>query len=144
LKAVTLRLKLLGLALICGLAIVLIANGATDIVLGQPLFADGAYGSIDAPDVAVMHLVGASLPMVILALVGTRLRLVWMSAVLLTAIFWAFFVVQIWLDSLNNFEGGADIGLGLIMMASPFLILLALIPLSIAARIGRKPAPPSP
>ena len=121
-----LRLKLIALSLAITLLIVLVGNAGTDLVLGRAPFADGTLGSIDAPDVAVLHIVFTSLPFVLLALVGSRSRLLWSTATLLTACFWAYATFRIWSASLTGFEGGADIGLGLIMMASPFLIMIIL------------------
>lgn len=118
------RLGLLGLALIVSLAIVIVFNAAIDIVLGQVPLADGTLGSIDAPDVFVLHLVFTSLPFTALALAGSSSRLLWALASGLTVCFWIYAVVQIRLDSLGGVAGGANIGLGLIMLASPFLIML--------------------
>ncbi|HEY9553468.1 hypothetical protein [Allosphingosinicella sp.] len=120
------RWALSGLALLLGLSIVLVANAATDLILGKPLVADGALGSINAPDVAIIHFVAASLPMLVLGLFGPRSRTLWGAAILLTAAFWAYATFQIWQDSLTRFAGGANIGLGLIMIASPFIVLAAL------------------
>ena len=118
------RLGLLGLALTLGALIVLVGNAAMDFALGRMPLADGTLGSIDALDVAVLHLVFTSMPFVVLALVGSKSRLLWTVATLLTALFSAYFVWQIWRDSLAGFAGGANIGLGLIMLASPFAILI--------------------
>ena len=118
------RLALLGVALLIGCSIVVVGNAATDIVLGRVPLADGTLGSIDAPDVAVLHIIFTSLPLAALALAGSRSRLLWAIASALTAGFWIYFILQIWGDSLSGFEGGANIGLGLIMLASPFLIMI--------------------
>ena len=117
------RLKLFGLAFALSGLIVVAGNAAIDLVLGRMPLRDGTLGSIDAPDVAVLHLVFTSLPFVLLALVGSRSRTLWSLAAVLTACFWGFAAFRIWSASLTGFEGGADIGLGLIMMASPFMIM---------------------
>jgi hypothetical protein len=111
-------------ALAVALAIVIVFNAATDIVLGRLPLADGTLGAIDAPDVFVLHLLFTGLPFVVLALVGSSARLLWLIASALTACFWVYAVLQIRHDSLGGFAGGANIGLGLIMLASPFLILM--------------------
>ena len=121
-----LRLRLLALALLAGAALVVICNAATDLVLGRTPMADGTFGSIDAPDVAVLHLIFTALPMVALALAGSRSKLLWGGGIILTACFCAFATWQIWRDSQTGFAGGANIGLGLIMLASPFFIILVL------------------
>jgi hypothetical protein len=127
------RLGLLGIALATGALLVLAGNLVADLVLGHR---PGGFGYIDAVDVAVGHFVDASLPLIVLALFGSRARLLWGTAILLSVLFWAYCIYQTWLDSLTGFEGGANIGLGLIMLASPFLILLVVGILSLVS--GRK------
>jgi hypothetical protein len=87
---------------------------------------EGSFGSIDAPDVALLHLVITGLPMFALALLDVRRIDLWLIAVGLQSAFWCYFVWQIWQDSLTGFAGGANIGLGLIMLASPFFTMSAL------------------
>src|SRR3546814_19574693 len=84
------RWALSGLALLLGLSIVLVANAATDLILGKPLVADGALGSINEPDVAIIHFVAASLPMLVLGLFGPRSRTLWGAATLMTAALWSY------------------------------------------------------
>jgi uncharacterized membrane protein len=117
------RLGLMGLAFAAGAAIVLAGNAVTDLVLGRAPFADGTVGSIDALDVAILHLVVTLIPMIALALAGSRALVLWATTILTTVCFWAYFVWQIWQDSLTGFAGGANIGLGLIMLGSPFVVL---------------------
>lgn len=122
-KLLRVRGALLILALCAGAVLVFVANAATDLVLGRTPFEDGTLGSIDAIDVAYMHLAFTSGPMVMLAAFGNRSRLLWATAIALTSAFWAFAVHQIWRASRTGFEGGADIGLGLIMLASPLFVI---------------------
>ncbi|HYG29632.1 MAG TPA: hypothetical protein VD887_05385 [Allosphingosinicella sp.] len=117
------RLGLLGLALVVTLAIVIVSNAATDLALGRVPLADGTLGFIDAPDVFVLDLLFTGLPFIVLALVRSSARRLWSIAFALTVAFGIYAVVQIRLDSLGSFAGGANIGLGLIMLASPFVIL---------------------
>jgi hypothetical protein len=131
------RPALLGIALALGVAIVLIGNAASDIVLGEPLLGDGTLGSIDAIDVAILHLLLTSFPFVALALAGSRSSRLWWSGIAMSVGFWTYFVVQTWRDSLTGFAGGANIGLGLIMLASPFAILALLGLIALASRIRR-------
>lgn len=128
------RLPLLILALGLGSAIVLLGNAATDIILRKPLISDGAFGSVDAPDVAILHVIFTSLPLFVLALKGSRSGVLWGVAVALAVLFWTYFVYQIWRDSLTGFEGGANIGLGLIMMVSPVVSLVVLAVVAAAIR----------
>ena len=75
--------------------------------------------------------------MFVLALRGVRSVLMWAVAFILTAAFWAFSVWSIWRASLHNFEGGADIGMGLIMLASPFVTLGCLVVLRELSKLRR-------
>jgi hypothetical protein len=129
------RPRLLGAALAIGALLVLAENFAADLILGHR---PGGFGYIDAVDVAVAHFLVASLPMIVLALAGARARRLWATAILLSLLVSAYCIYQTWLDSLTGFAGGADIGLGLIMLASPFFILLVV---GIVALLGRKTAP---
>ena len=128
------RATLLLMAIVGGVILVVAGNLVADLVLDRIPFADGTLGFIDAPDVAVLDFVCTSLPMVVLALVGTRSRVLWLTALLLGITFWAYFIYQIWQDSLSGFAGGANIGLGLIALASPFFILVVL---GLVALVGR-------
>ena len=134
------RLKLLGLALAISIAIVVAGNLATDLVLADPVFSDGVLGSIDALDVAILHVLITSLPMVVLALRRVEARSLWIAAVLLTTAFWIYFNWQIWQDSLTGFEGGANIGLGLIMLASPFIVTIGVGLLALVLRLSGRQA----
>lgn len=125
------RLGLLLIATALGTIIVVCGNAATEIIQGEFWFDDGALGSIDASDVAVLHLVSTSLPMIVLALIGSTNRSLWMTAVLLTVMFWCYFVYQLWRDSLDA-GGGANIGLGLLAMVSPFITLFVVMLVSLA------------
>lgn len=122
-KSLKIRGALLVLALCTGAVLVFVGNAATDLVSGRTPFEDGSLGSIGSIDVAYMHLAFTSAPMVMLAALGIRSRLLWGTAIGLSAAFWAFAVHQIWRASLTGFEGGADIGLGIIMSASPLFVL---------------------
>ncbi|MGE4324234.1 MAG: hypothetical protein AB7E60_14555 [Sphingobium sp.] len=117
------RLKRVGMALIIGALIAFTENMAAVLVTGRTPFADGSLGFIDTPKVAVAHLAIASIPMLMLAVSGVTRRWPWAIAILLPSLFAIFAVHQFWRDSLGDFAGGANIGLGLIMMASPFLTL---------------------
>lgn len=117
------RLGLIGLAFAVGPVIVLVGNAATDLMIGRVPFVNGTVGSIDAPDVAILHLAFTSIPLIVLALVGSHSPVLWATATLTTACFWTYFVWQTWQDSLTGFEGGANIGLGLLMLGSPLVVV---------------------
>jgi hypothetical protein len=61
----------------------------------------------------------ASTPFIVLAIFGIRTRLPWIVGICLTAAFWGFYVYEI----TRPYEGGgADIGLGILMLFSPLPI----------------------
>lgn len=134
----TSRLPLAGLALLAAGLIVIASDAATSLAIGEPVISDGAFGSIDAPDVAVLRLFFAGLPLFLLAIRNVRRRTPWLLAIALTSAFWCYFVWQVWQDSLTGFAGGANIGLGLIMMASPFVTIVCLAAWRAWDRAGRK------
>jgi hypothetical protein len=121
------RALLLALALLLSAGIVVLANLATDLVLGRKPLDDGTLGFIDAPDVAVLDLIFTGFPFYVLAALGESRPVLWVVGVVLTIASWAYAVWQVWRDSLTGFAGGADIGLGLIMIAAPFVILSILL-----------------
>jgi hypothetical protein len=121
------RLGLFVLAFVLAAAIVFVGNAATDIVLGEAVFGDDSVGSISAVDVLVLHLLATGLPFYALAAVGEARVSVWIVAAGLTIATWVYAVWQIWNDSLSNFAGGANIGLGLIMTGAPVLIAIVVV-----------------
>jgi hypothetical protein len=67
-----------------------------------------------------------AIPFAVLTLGKDRRRAMWATATALMTALWAFFVWQIYQDSLSGFAGGANIGLGLIMISGPVLSLIVL------------------
>ena len=108
-------------------------NVATDLILGDSI-GSGTLGSIDRFDVALLHLFFTGLPFFVLAAKDDRRLAMWVTAVVLTVAFWIYFNWQIWQDSLIDFAGGANIGLGLVMIAAPFFILVILKLVSMISR----------
>ena len=131
------RVRLLLLAIAATIAIVFAANALTDLVLGDRLFGDSGLGFIDAPDVAFLHLAFTGLPFLALAVLGEGRRANWLVSIGLTLVSWGYAVWQVWKDSLTGFAGGANIGLGLIMMAAPVLITGVVIAHSVIAKDRR-------
>ncbi len=129
------RLLLIGAALDIGLVIMLAENVAADIVVGRTPFTNGRLGFIDAPDGVLFHFVIAALPMLALALIGSSRRWLWAVAISMTALFATFAVWQLRQDYLADFAGGANIGLGIIMMASPWIRLIVMGVMALLARI---------
>ncbi|ATI82774.1 hypothetical protein [Sphingobium yanoikuyae] len=129
------RLLLIGAALGIGLVIMLAENVAADIVVGRTPFTNGRLGFIDAPDGVLFHFVIAALPMLALALIGSSRRWLWAVAISMTALFVTFAVWQLRQDYLADFAGGANIGLGIIMMASPWITLIVMGVMALLARI---------
>ncbi|MGJ8478841.1 hypothetical protein [Sphingobium yanoikuyae] len=129
------RLLLIGAALGIGLVIMLAENVAADIVVGRTPFTNGRLGFIDAPDGVLFHFAIAALPMLALALIGSSRRWLWAVAISMTALFATFAVWQLRQDYLADFAGGANIGLGIIMMASPWITLIVMGVMALLARI---------
>jgi hypothetical protein len=82
----------------------------------------------------VLHLIFAGLPFYALALVVERRPAFWIAASILTLASWSYAVWQVWKDSLTGFAGGANIGLGLVMMGAPFVIMVVLVAVSLTVR----------
>lgn|GEM_PF-948555 len=129
------RLLLIGAALGIGLVIMLAENVAADIVVGRTPFTNGRLGFIDAPDGVVLHFAIAALPMLALALIGSSRRWLWAVAIGMTTLFATFAVWQLRQDYLADFAGGANIGLGIIMMASPWITLIVMGVMALLVRI---------
>ena len=127
------RSALWAAALMLSIGIVLFGNVATDLILGDSIWS-GTLGSIDRFDVALLHLFFTGLPFFVLAAKDDRRLAMWVTAVVLTVAFWIYFNWQIWQDSLIDFAGGANIGLGLVMIAAPFFILVILKLVSMISR----------
>ena len=128
------RLKLVVLAAGMAIAIVVFGRVITDMIIGQPLLVSEFQSAGETLFTLALQTAFASIPMMVLALRGDRRAWLWAVAVALTGASWAFYAWQIWRASLVDFAGGADIGLGLIMIAAPFLILLAMKLLSMTVR----------
>lgn len=134
-----LRAALILQALAIGTTILLLENLAVDLVTGQMPFADGSLGYMDAPDSTLIHALVANLPFFILAVAGVRSVLLWRTAAGLTTLFAVYAVLQTWHDARSGFAGGANIGLGLIMLASPIITLLIVALVAAILRVGRLP-----
>ena len=129
-----LRLKLLLIALGLAGAFVLVGNLAADLVVGRRPLQRGSLGFIDEMDVAVMHVILTGLPFFTLAVLAETRRRAWNIAVLCLGFLWAFVIAQVWWDSLNNFAEGANIGLGLLMLAVPIILSVVLAVVSMRSR----------
>ena len=128
------RLRLAGLAIALTAAIVLLANIAADLALAQRPFEAGHVGFIDAVDVAILHFIFTGLPFFALAGCCEQRRTYWIAAVALTLVSWTYAVWQLWRDSLTGFAGGANIGLGLIMMGAPIVIAVVITAASLTSK----------
>jgi hypothetical protein len=117
--------KLLVLAGLITLMIILLGNVASKIAVGRHVFDEDALGFL-APDVLGLHFIFTGAPFFYLALRGERRRAMWFIAAAMMLSFWTFFVWQVRQDYLANFPGGANIGLGLMMLAAPVIVCLCL------------------
>ena len=62
----------------------------------------------------------AAAPFGILARRGVRAKLPWLVAAVLTVCLWSAFFYSVWLAA--RLQTGANIGMGLLLLASPFII----------------------
>lgn len=113
------RLQLTLIALVLAGLFVIFGNAAADLVLDRRPLEDGTLGFIDAPDVAIIHLVFTGMPFFTLAVCAEPRVKLWTAAVVFTLVSWCYSTWQVWRDSLNDFAGGANIGAGLVMIVAP-------------------------
>jgi len=100
------------IALMIGVVVVAICNTVRAVIGGFPLIA--LWG-----DASFFQVMIASTPFVLLALVDIRAGRPWKVALILTIAFWAFYAYII----IGQYKGGgANIGLGILMMFSPLPI----------------------
>ena len=83
------------LSIILTTAIVVVGNASTAIVLGEPIVAEGSFGSIDAVDVAFLHFIFTGIPFFALAAKVDGRKLMWAMAITLTVASWAYAVWRI-------------------------------------------------
>ena len=100
------------IALVIGVAVVAIYKTLWAFIRGVPLLA--LWGNASIFQVTI-----ASAPFLLLALVDIRARRPWKVALILTITFWSFYAYVI---SRPYEGGGANIGLGILMMFSPLPI----------------------
>lgn len=99
-------------ALIIGVVVVAMCNAAWAIACDLPILSLWDYASI-------FQVLIASAAFILLALLGINARRPWIVALCLTVGFWAFYAYVI----TRPYEGGgANIGLGILMMFSPLPI----------------------
>jgi hypothetical protein len=103
------------LALCLGLAFPLAVRVAFAAVEGIDLF---WMFSEDWPGLA-LNVAIAAVPFVVLAHRGVRAWQTWLTGIAITAIIWGYYLHEV----LTYRGGGADIGLGLIMLVSPLAVL---------------------
>jgi len=114
-----------------------VAIGAITVLLVTALFLFAISKPLtSAADTGLLfQILIASLPFIFLVRKGVWDRMVWFLGVVLTVVFWGYYLSEGIRYQLTGGTGGADIGLGLIMLFSPVIISAACL---IAARIRRK------
>jgi hypothetical protein len=85
-------------------------------------------------DIFLFQICLVSFPFLVLALLGIRAKRAWALGLALTALFWGYYLI----DSILRFGDGtgANIGIGLFLPFSPFVVLLPSLVLGI--RIDRR------
>lgn len=100
-------------ALLIGLGTIALTNADTIL--------SGVAGPVDKiSPVLAIHVGLVALPFVALSILPDTGRIPWLTAAVLTVIVWSLPSVD---EVVRNGEGGANIGLGIFMLMSPFLIL---------------------
>lgn len=98
-------------ALVIGLAVVAACNSVWAIAGGFPI---ATFWDEASPAQVVL----ASFPYLVLAIFGITARRSWITGLSLTAVFWGYYLWDI-----SHYEGGgANIGLGILMLLSPIPI----------------------
>ena len=104
----------LAAAIAIGVAVIAICNTAWAVTHHFPLLTLWEETCVSA-----MQILMVSAPYILLALLGIDARRPWIVGLCLTAIFWGYYLYSL----TRPYEGGgADIGLGILMMFSPFPI----------------------
>jgi len=114
-----------------------LGNAVTIVVIGGRISGFEYLTVVDVVVTFVTQLFFTGLPFFALAGCGEQRRTFWLTAVALTLVSWTYAVWQMWHDSLTGFAGGANIGLGLIMMAAPIVIAVVL---TAASLVSKPPA----
>ena len=118
------------IALLIGVAVVGASNTVFAVNRGYPLlsiWSDGSTGQI----------LTVAAPFIFFSLLGLSARRPWLVAFCLTVAFWAYYAYVI----TRPYEGGgADIGLGILMLFSPLPIALASL-LSLVSPNAKRPFP---
>ena len=107
------------LALGIGLAVVGLTSLGFSAATGRPL-----EGSLE---IYLFQLTIVSLPFLVLAMGGVRARRPWLVGLLLTGALWGYYLFEGIRYQLSGDRSGANIGLGLLLLASPLLISIACI-----------------
>ena len=105
------------LAIAFGLLTVVIFYSLVFVVFGTPR---GGIPFEEWP-FPVIQILLASAPFGILAFRGVKSKLPWLVAGVLTISFWAAFFYSVWLAARD--QTGANIGMGLLVLASPIVIV---------------------
>ncbi|TKD53191.1 hypothetical protein [Sphingomonas baiyangensis] len=126
------RFALGGIAIgvVAGLAIIAACNSIWALANGMGL---GALWDDTSPAQAAL----AGAPYAMLGIVGIRTPRAWQVAAVLTAAFWGYYLYAI----LRPYDGvGANIGLGILMLASPVIIVAAALLTAAIDRVRQPPA----
>jgi hypothetical protein len=106
------------LALAIGFGTVAFELGALALLTGLPL-------SVEGWPIHLLNALGVAFPFGLLALAGVRTRLPWAVGLVLTFALWAWFIYEGVSYQWNPDGSGANIGLGMILLASPMIIATA-------------------
>ena len=114
-----------------------LAIGVSAVTVFNILFSlltDSSLNVRDEMAVFILQIVMVSSPFVLLAVLGIGNRKSWLVGILLTTAFWGYYFLDAFLKRGDG--TGVNIGLALLMLASPLIIAIASV---FAARIGKSP-----
>ena len=102
------------LAVAIGVAVVAICDGLFTLLTGRPITFES--------DVAPFQVGIVAAPFLVLAILGVRQRRPWLVGLALTFSLWGYYLFEGVRYQWSPDGSGANIGLGLIMLASPLVI----------------------
>jgi hypothetical protein len=108
------RLSLFALSLLLGMLVA----GTYNIF--SMMFGHSTSPFSEEWSIMIVHVIIASIPFFILAVLGIRFGSAWIVGIAVTVLLWGYALF----DAIFRTEGGANIGLGLIMMVGPIAIAI--------------------
>ena len=123
------RMVLLLLALFLGATIIVVFSLIHGLITGDSLSPSGGIVSL------AIQLVVVAFPLLILAIIGITAKAPWLTGIALIVATWGFFLYETVVRPSN----GANFGLGMLLIASPFVITIICLIVARASERIRQP-----